>query len=115
MSPVKLVSIKSQKGATLAEQKNELNMIIRVKTTWQGKVGLHEKYINPYLDLALVGNLRNLEIKIGDEIMTIDKKEVAEKIVGKTDHPFQDRFSMETYNLYYFNWVPDPKPATLFD
>lgn len=85
----------------------------RVRSIWQGKVGVHEKYIEPYI----AGNLeeQDLVIKYGEDLMTIPGKEVKNKIVGKTDHPFQDRFSMESYNLYYFEWRPDPKPATLFD
>lgn len=90
-------------------------MIIRVKTIWQGKVGIHEKYIQQAYGNGPDKKFDDILIKHGEEVMTIPCLEIKKKIVGKSDIPFQDRYSMESYWLYYFEWKPDPKPATLFD
>lgn len=82
---------------------------LRVKTIWQGKVGVNEKYIKRALD-----NKEGLCIKNKDEYMEIQANEVKEKIVGKSENRFEDRFGNgPDYYLYYFSWKPTISQGTL--
>jgi hypothetical protein len=75
-------------------------IIKRVKTIWQGKVAIADKH----LALAKQGGI---QIVHGDKSMTIPAKEVEKRVVARSEESFQDKWSRETYHLYYFNWVAD--------
>ena len=75
---------------------------VKVRSFWQGKVGIRDKYVKR----ALQGN-ESLEILYKNEgVMIIPAEKVQEKIVAKSEKPFQDKFGDKWHFLYYFNWKP---------
>lgn len=83
---------------------------LKCKTVWQGKVGIREKYIIKALQEKF-----DIQIIYSGEVMSISNERIKEKIVGRSDKPFYDRFKGLEHYLIYFDWKPDEKPATLFD
>lgn len=81
---------------------------IKVKTLYNGTVGIAEKLVRERVD----GNLP-LEVWHGDKCMTIPSPEIKGKITGKSEL-FNDRFGGAPYRLLYFVWKPDePAQASL--
>ena len=74
---------------------------LKVRSIWQGKCGIRDKYIQRAFD-----NKEGLEITCQHEIMIIPADKVQESIVAKSDRPFSDRFSKGWHYLFYFNWKP---------
>lgn len=74
----------------------------RVKSLWQGKVSIHEKYIKKAID-----ERSDLEIVYNDEVMTIKNEDLQNKIIARSETPFVDKYSNESYWLYYYTWKPD--------
>lgn len=93
-------------------QCSDFSMIeIKVKSIWQGKVGVRDKYVEE----ALKDN-EGLAIKHEGKVMTIPNEKIAGLVVGKSEQPFKDRFYPYTpHYLIYFLWKPDPLPPSLFD
>lgn len=76
----------------------------RVKTVWQGKVGVREKYIN-----QAKAEKKDLLIAHDGKEMMITFDEIDDRIIAKSDEKFQDYFSRRPAEyLYYFQWKPDP-------
>lgn len=75
----------------------------RVKTIWQGKVAIRDKYVVDALHYK-----EGITITVQDRIMTLNAEDVEKMIVAKSEKPFFDRFSYTSHYLYYFNWKPDP-------
>lgn len=82
---------------------------VKVKTIWQGKVGIREKYINEALETN-----SGLMIKVKEETMTLAAEEVKKKIVAKSERPFIDKYSGQSHFLVYYNWKPNGGMASLF-
>ena len=74
---------------------------LKVKSIWQGKVGVRDKYIQQAFD-----EKKGLEITCQYEIMIIPADEVQKKIVAKSDRPFKNRFGKGYHYLFYFLWKP---------
>lgn len=72
-------------------------------------VGIRDKYI-----VASQESKNGLQIVLGDEVMEIPYSEVKSRIKAKSDRQFFDRYSHKKHYLYYFDWKPREKPATLF-
>lgn len=82
-------------------------MKIKVKTIWQGKVALRKR---KYVEKAINENLP-LEIQHKGWTMTIDPRDIPQKIVGQSEQPVYDKFGKEPPDyLVYFNWKPDIRP-----
>lgn len=82
---------------------------LKVKSTWQGKVGIRDKYVQQALD-----EKKGLEISCQSEIMVIPAEEVQKKIVAKSACPFGDKFGEGYHYLIYFNWKPLVNQTKLF-
>lgn len=81
---------------------------IRVKSIWQNKIGVREKYIN-----QAIKEKQGLEITCPNGFMIIPAEEVAKKIVGKSQTRFKDKFSKEWHYLIYFLWNPNTNQGKL--
>jgi len=82
---------------------------IKIRTIWQGKIGVREKYIKQSVDTQ-----QDLIFVKGNDYMIIPWDKIDEYIVGKSEQPVIDKFSNETHFLIYFKWCPTTKNLTLF-
>lgn len=83
---------------------------IKIKTIWQGKIGIREKYIKQALE-----SKQDLNFQKGNDYMVVPFKEIDKMMVGKSEHPVEDKFSNEFHYLCYFDWRPTTKQANLFE
>jgi len=83
---------------------------IKVKTIWQGQVGIRDKYVQEALKQK-----NGLIIRKENEIMIIPAEELEAKIKGVSEKPFKDRFSEKQHFLFYFDWKPMQVNKTLFE
>jgi len=83
---------------------------LKVKSTWQGKVGIRDKYVQQALD-----EKKGLEITCQAEIMIIPAEEVQKRIVAKSDRPFRNKFGKGYHYLIYFDWKPLANQRKLFN
>jgi hypothetical protein len=74
---------------------------ITVNSLWIDKVGIRDKYVKE----AEV-NGEGIEITHGDAVMILPASELKYKIVGRSEHPFLDKYSNEKHYLVYFTWHP---------
>lgn len=74
---------------------------IKVKTTWQGMVGIRDKYLK-----QAIRDKDGLVISVNGEEMIVDHNEIKTRIKSKSEKPFFDRFSNESHWLYYYDWKP---------
>jgi hypothetical protein len=82
---------------------------VKVKTIWQGKIGIREKYFTEAL------NKNEPVILIhGDESMTIPSNEISKRVKGVSATAFKDRFSRDKHHLIHYEWKPDIKQVELF-
>lgn len=81
---------------------------IKVKTIWQGKVGIRDKYI-----FQAQEKKENLFVEHETEVMEIPYDKVPELIVGKSEFKVGDRFGQGGHYLIYFNWLPSSNQLTL--
>jgi len=81
---------------------------IKVKSTWQGKVGIRDKYVN-----QAIREKQGLDISCQGEFMIIPAEKVKEKMIGKSQKHFKDKFSEEWHYLIYFNWKPNNRQGKL--
>ena len=81
---------------------------IKIKSVWQGKIGIRDKYVNQALRKK-----EGLEITCQGEFMIIPTEKIEEKITGKSKEHFKDKFSEEWHYLIYFNWKPNNKQGKL--
>lgn len=80
---------------------------VKVKTIWQGQVGVAEKY----LDEAKKTN-QSLVISHGDSLMEIPHQDLAGRVAGYSEW-FSDRWGRGKYRLVYFDWKPTERQASL--
>lgn len=74
---------------------------LKVKSIWQGKVGIRDKYVQ-----KAIAEKKGLEIACQYELMIIPAEDVQKKIVAKSEHPFKDKFGGKWHFLFYFDWKP---------
>ena len=81
---------------------------LKIKTIWQGKVGIREKYL-------VRARRHNEDILIvkSHEQMLIPVDKLQSLIVGRSDKPFKDKFHGEKHYLFYFLWKPTIKQTKL--
>mgnify|MGYP003394573029 CR=1 FL=1 len=85
---------------------------VKVKSLWQGQVGVRDKYIreakSTQQDILITCDGRRLLIKY-DEIDRL--------IRGRSAVAFRDKFSNARHYLYYFNWLKESESEqkTLFN
>ena len=84
---------------------------VNVKTIWQGKVAIREKYY-----WLAKTKRENLLIKVKNDVMIIPFQLLLEKVVTKSEKPVIDKFSdpPEYHYLIYFDWKPTTKQEELF-
>jgi len=84
---------------------------VKVKSTWQGKVGIRDKYA-----LSALRKGEGLRVTYRDEVMEIPANEIERAIVGRSEKPFTDRFGKDSHYLFYFKWMPDfSQPRLIFE
>ena len=81
---------------------------LRVRSIWNGKIGIRDKYVNQALR-----EKQGLEITCQGEFMIIPVEEVEGKITGKSKEHFKDKFSEEWHYLIYYNWKANDKQGKL--
>lgn len=77
---------------------------VKVKTLWNGMVGVNGKYLRASVDKDQPLVIEHQELK-----MTIKPGDIKERIKARSDRQFRDRFGGVAYWLYYFDWKPDPE------
>lgn len=77
-------------------------MKIKVRSKWQGMVGIRDKYVSECLRMK-----DPMEIHCEGEVMVIGPDEVGIRQKGKSDRQFRDKFSSESHYLIYFDWKCD--------
>ena len=82
---------------------------LKIKSIWQGKVGIRDKYVNQ----ALKGQ-HDICLTKGNDIMILPYADIQGLIVGKSEFPMRDRYSRESHYLIYFNWKPTTIQKKLF-
>lgn len=80
---------------------------IKVRTIWQGKVGIHPKFLDECLEKK-----DDLCIEHEGDFMQIKFSDLPKKLVGKSKETFLDKFSQQPYQIYYFKWSPIKHPKT---
>ena len=82
---------------------------LKVKSIWQGKKGIRDKYVNQALKTGQ-------DICISDDIdtMIIPYQNIQSLIVSKSDFPVKDKYSKESHYLIYFKWKPTILQQSLF-
>ena len=90
-------------------QENSQFVSIEIKTVWQGKVGIRDKYVD-----KAQNQKKDLYIFKGNDAMIIPWAEINRLIVGKSDFPVPDRYSNESHYLVYFDWKPTTLQPSLF-
>lgn len=83
---------------------------LKIKSIWQGKIGIREKYITQALK-----EKQDLMFVKGNDYMVVPCDKIHELMVGKSEHPVEDRFSNEFHYLCYFLWGATTKNLTLFE
>lgn len=82
---------------------------VKVKTIWQGKVAVRDKYID---EAKATG--QGLIIAHKGASMVIPNDEIGNLITGYSERFFADRFSDKKHQLVYFNWKPtEVQPALM--
>jgi hypothetical protein len=85
-------------------------VIVKVKGTWHGEVGFHEKYAEDALLRAvpLVVQLKR------QGVMTVSPGKLKEAGLHIGQDSYQDKHGGHNYHLAYLPWRPDTKPQPLF-
>jgi hypothetical protein len=74
---------------------------IKLKSLWQGQVGIRDKYL-----AEVRKTYQGIVFQYDGKEMEIPYEKLQESIVGKSDRPFQDKYSREWHYLVYFIWKP---------
>ena len=80
---------------------------VKVRTLWEGKVGVPEKRVQEGKAAR-----EPLNICYGDGVMLVPWHELEARVVGYSDW-FHDRFGRGKYRLVYFLWKPTRQQETL--
>jgi hypothetical protein len=83
---------------------------IRVRTIWNGKVAIPEKYAFQAED-----SKQDLMISKGEDVMILKFDMIKKLIKGRSENSFKDKFGGEDYYLVYFDWKPDTIQQGLFE
>ncbi len=79
----------------------------KIKTVWNGKIGLHVKYYQRAKEKK-----EDILLVKGNEQMLIPYQEIDKKVVGKSQY-FKNKFNNDFYYLVYFDWKPEIIQQTL--
>lgn len=91
----------------IIQEEREMALRVKVKSVWQGRVGIRDKYL-------VRASKEGMEVSCNNASMSLTPEEVMKKIVAKSERPFYDKFSKDYHYLIYYNWVPEPtKQQTL--
>ena len=82
---------------------------VKIKSVWHGKVAIRDKYV-----VQAQKNKEDISLVKGNDRMIIPLDKIDEAIVGKSEFPFQDKYSKESHYLIYFNWKPTTIQNKLF-
>jgi len=82
---------------------------IKIKSVWQGKVGIRDKYI-----LQAEKTKEDICLQKDSDVMLIPFLHLAEAIVGRSEYPVRDKYSNESHYLCYFDWTPTTLQKKLF-
>jgi len=82
---------------------------VKIKSVWHGKVAIRDKYV-----VQAQKNKEDIFLVKGNDRMIIPLDKIDEAIVGKSEFPFQDKYSKESHYLIYFNWKPTTIQNKLF-
>ena len=76
---------------------------VKVKSIWQGKVGVRDKYIVRAFELE-----KGLLIEYKSDFMIVPFRRIdRELITPKTPVMVKDHYSGNSHQLFYFKWRPD--------
>lgn len=81
---------------------------IAVKTTWQGKVGIRDKYIEEARQ-----NHEDILVFHDSTFMKIPYAHLDDLIIATSDKRFRDRYHNDPHYLIYFLWKPEGKQGRL--
>ena len=82
---------------------------VQVKTLWQGKVGIRDRYVKEAIERK-----EGILIRHGQESMAIPFNKLKELIAGKSDRRFKDYFGQtKPQYLIYFVFRPQVKQGSL--
>ncbi len=74
---------------------------LKVKSLWQGKVGIREKYVE-----EAHRTFQPLLLTYQDQVMLIPREKVQEAIVARSEKPVFDKYKGEEHYLIYYDWKP---------
>ena len=82
---------------------------VKIKSIWQGKVGIRDKYVikarTEKDDICFIKEL---------DVMIIPFGKLDEAIVGRSEFPVRDKYSKESHYMIYFDWKPTTLQKKLF-
>ena len=81
---------------------------VKVKTCWQGKIALRERYIQ---DAVKSGE--GITILHDGSSMVIPHNEILNRIVCRREYPVKDKFSKAPEYLFYCDWQTTEAQITL--
>lgn len=81
----------------------------RVKSQFQGKVAIRDKYLMRALKYQ-----DGLEIFFNNEVMSIPHQEIKKKIAGWSKKTVKDIYGKAKHHLVYFYWKPTTVQKELF-
>lgn len=73
---------------------------IKVRSVWQGKIGVHSKYYEEAVKKKV-----GLTIQCDNEYMFLTPEQV-EKPVAQSKELFRDSYNKTFYRLVYYRWKP---------
>lgn len=74
---------------------------VKIKSIWNGMVGLNEKYYAEAIHKGV-----GLALFCGNEMMLIPAESV-HSFFTKSKEPFKDKFTNAKYHLIYYKWRPE--------
>lgn len=80
---------------------------IRVKSIWHGKVGIHNKYFE-----RAIKEKAGFQIQHGNDFMILSPEQV-EQTKERSKETFHDKFKGTNYYLVYYKWKPTVAQGTL--
>lgn len=81
---------------------------LNIRTIWQGKVGIREKYITQAYEQK-----EGLEIWHEHSLMEIPCDKIRERIVSRSERAVLDKFKGQWHYLLYFEWKPNVNQTKL--
>jgi len=82
---------------------------IKIKSIWQGKVGIRDKYI-----VDAFTNKKGLYLTYKDDFMIIPYEEIDRKLITpRIPVMVKDNYSGDVHQLFYFKWKPNKSQLEL--